>query len=151
MISSQPWSGQTQEAGEERGEQRDQGRHPALLAVDVGSLVVVVVRVGGATEGVDEECRDVEHDETHQEDVGSAVHLTGDGHSRSCGEVVFDDCLWRKLINNLEEPVRLNQLGETNQITTLHHSENVSKNDDDAIDAMDDDKETDLRAMAMTA
>ena len=48
--------------------------------------------------------------------------------------------------------MRLNQLGETNQITTLHHSENVSENDDDdAIDDMDDDNETDLRAMAMTA
>ena len=45
--------------------------------------------------------------------------------------------------------MRLNQLGETNQITTLHHSENVSENDDD--DAMDDDNGTDLRAMAMTA
>ena len=50
--------------------------------------------------------------------------------------------------------MRLNQLGETNQITTLHHSENVSENDDDdddAIDEMDDDNGTDLRAMAMTA
>ena len=35
MISSQPWSGQTQETGEERWEECDQGRHPALLPVDV--------------------------------------------------------------------------------------------------------------------
>ena len=81
--------------------------------------------MGGPTEDVDGEGGDVEHHHGHEEVVPGAEDLTRDRHPLRRGQVLRDLRLRGHLVNNLEQPLSLDQLGQADNPTTLTNAENV--------------------------
>ena len=81
--------------------------------------------MGGPTEDVDGEGGDVEHHHGHEEVVTGAEDLTCDRNPLRCPEILHNLRLRGNLVNNLEQPLRLDQLGQTDNPTTLENAENV--------------------------
>ena len=81
--------------------------------------------MGGPTEDVDGEGGDVEHHHGHEEVVPGAEDLTRDRHPLGLREVLRNLRLRGNLVNNLEQPLRLDQLGQADNPTTLENAKNV--------------------------
>ena len=81
--------------------------------------------MGWPTEDINGEGSDVEHHHGHEEVVPGAEDLTGHRQPRRLAQVLRDLCLWRQLINYLEQPLRLDQLGQADDPAALQHTEYV--------------------------
>ena len=81
--------------------------------------------MGWPTEDINGKGSDVEHHHGHEEVVPGAEDLTRDRHPLRRREVLRDLRLRGNLVNNLEQPLSLDQLCQADNPTTLENAKNV--------------------------